>query len=126
MSEQITAQGEHCKVIYNVDKIASEQLTDWGDQPDCSEGQSKSRGILLYKGPDNKPESGFWECTPGTWSLSIPRDELCHFIQGEAIYTSNEGEVIEVSSGTCVHFKAGWTGTCKVKSTIRNLYMLTA
>lgn len=126
MSETLTAQGSHCKVIYNVDQVASEQMADWGDQPDCTEGQSLSRGILLYKGPDNKPESGFWECTPGTWPLSIPRDEFCHFILGEATYTSNEGEVIEVSAGTCIHFKADWAGTCVVKKTIRNLYMLTA
>jgi uncharacterized cupin superfamily protein len=126
MNGLLSAQGIHCKVISNVDRIASEQLVDWGEQPDCIDGPSLSRGILLHKGPDNKPESGFWECTPGSWPLSIPRDEFCHFIQGEATYTSDGGEVIDVSAGTCVHFKAGWTGHCQVKATLRNVYMLTA
>jgi len=122
----IKANGQSAKWIANVDQIASEHLIDWGVQPDAIDGESKSRGVLLHKGPDNKPESGFWEVTEGTWRLSIPRDEFCHFIQGEAIYTSDCGDVIHVRSGSCVHFKAGWTGRCEVRSTLRNLYMLTA
>jgi len=126
MSRPLAATGKHCQVLHHIDRISSESLNDWGAQADCLEGQSHSRGVLLHKGPDNKPEVGFWECTPGRWSLEIPRDEFCHFIQGEASYLSDCGERIEVSAGTCVHFKAGWRGECTVKKTIRNVYMLTA
>ena len=84
-------------------------LVDWGAQPDSLEGASHSTGRLVHKGPNNQPESGIWVCTPGRWRLSIPRDELCHFVAGRATYRSDVGEVIEVSAGTMVMFPAGWT-----------------
>jgi len=122
----IKATGIHNKVIYHIDQLEGNQLNDWGLQPDSIEGQSRSSGVLLYKGIDNKPESGFWQCTPGVWKLHIPRDEFCHFVSGKAIYQSDQGEVINVQAGSCVHFKAGWRGTCEVLNTLRNVYMLTA
>ncbi len=99
-------------------------LVDWGPQPDAIAGASHSSGRLVHKGPDNRPETGIWVCTEGTWALSIPRDELCHFVAGRATYTKDDGEVIEVSAGTVVLFPAGWTGTCKVHDTMRNIYIL--
>ncbi|MGX5840131.1 cupin domain-containing protein [Mesorhizobium sp. ArgA1] len=99
-------------------------LVDWGAQPDALDGASHSTGKLVHKGPNNQPESGIWVCTPGGWRLSIPRDELCHFVAGRATYRSDVGEVIEVSAGTVVMFPAGWTGECTVHETLRNVYML--
>jgi len=109
--------------------LAYDDLADWGEQPDCLAGPSHSSGRLLYKRPDpgvggNSPEAGLWVCTPGKWPLSIPRDEFCHFIAGRATYQRDNGEVIEVTPGTCVHFTAGWTGICTVHETLRNVYML--
>jgi uncharacterized cupin superfamily protein len=99
-------------------------LADWGVQPNALDGASHSSGRLLYKGPNNQPESGIWVCTPGRWTLSIPRDELCYFMSGRATYRSTEGEVIEVAAGTTVMFPAGWAGECTVHETMRNSYML--
>ena len=99
-------------------------LKDWGHQPNPIAGHSKSDGVLLHKGPDGQPEVGLWQCTPGTWPLEIPRDELCHFVSGRATYTHESGEVIEIVPGTVVLFPAGWKGTCTVHDTMRNVYML--
>jgi uncharacterized cupin superfamily protein len=99
-------------------------LKDWGYQPDPIAGHSKSDGILLHKGPDGRPEVGLWQCTPGTWPLAIPRDELCHFVSGRAVYVHESGERIEVNPATVVLFRAGWRGTCTVLETMRNVYML--
>ena len=99
-------------------------LTDWGDQPDMINGQSHSSGVLLWQSADGRSESGLWVCTPGTWRLDIPSDELCHFLAGRATYTSDDGEVIEVGPGTVVHFLKGWRGQCTVHETLRNVYML--
>ncbi len=101
-----------------------DDLVDWGEQPDCAEGPSRSSGRLLFKGPGNQPETGIWVCTPGRWRLSIPRDEFCHFVAGRAIYRSDAGETLEVGPGTAVLFPAGWTGECTVIETMRNIYML--
>ncbi|WP_334173916.1 cupin domain-containing protein [Pseudoxanthobacter sp.] len=99
-------------------------LADWGTQPDAIEPGSHSSGRLLWKGPGGQPESGLWVCTPGRWRLSIPRDELCHFVAGRATYVRDDGEVIAVEPGTVVLFPAGWSGECTVHETMRNLYML--
>src|SRR5687768_12859984 len=99
-------------------------LADWGNQPDMAEGQSHSSGRLLFKGPNNQPETGIWVCTPGRWRLTIPRDEFCHFVAGRATYVSDDGEVVEVAPGTVVMFPGGWAGECTVHETMRNIYML--
>ena len=109
---------------YLADVSSRTDLVDWGVQSDALEGVSRSSGRLLFKGPDNRPETGLWVCTPGRWRLSIPRDELCHFLVGRATYRNDDGEVIEVYPNTLVLFPAGWTGECDVRETLRNVYML--
>ena len=81
-------------------------------------------GRLVHKAPNNQPESGIWVCTPGRWRLSIPRDEVCHFVAGRATYRRDDGEEIAIEPGTVVLFPAGWTGECTVHETMRNVYML--
>ena len=103
-----------------------DDLVDWGAQPGMIEGQSHSTGRLLFKGPNNSPETGVWVCTPGRWRLTLPRDELCHFVSGRATYRRDgTDEVIDVGPGTCVLFPAGWEGEADITETIRNIYMLT-
>jgi len=101
-------------------------VVSWGVQADALSGESQSSGRLLYKGPNARPESGLWICTPGRWKLSIPRDELCYFVAGRAEYQRADGERIDIAPGTLVMFPAGWSGICTVHETMRNTYMLTA
>jgi uncharacterized cupin superfamily protein len=104
-----------------------DDLVDWGDQPDAIEGRSHSKGRVLWKRDEKGEravESGLWVCTPGSWRLSIPGDEICYFLAGRATYTEHNGETIEVGPETVVHFPSGWTGRCDVHETIRNTYML--
>ena len=119
MAETLKSTAPH---IHNATTF--DDLVDWGSQPDMQEGQSHSSGRLLFKGPNNQPETGIWVCTPGRWRLTIPRDEFCHFVAGRATYRHDNGEVIEVTPGTAVTFLAGWTGECTVHETMRNIYML--
>jgi uncharacterized protein len=109
--------------LYEVSR--REDLVDWGPQPDAIEGHSHSSGRLVFKGPGNRPEAGLWVCTPGSWRLHIPRDELCHFVAGRATYLRDDGETIEIAPGTVVLFTAGWRGRCTVHETLRNTYILT-
>ncbi len=101
----------------------AEDLKDWGPQPDALAGASHSTGRLLWKSPDGAVESGLWVCTPGTWKLTIPKEEICHFVAGRAIYKDDQGNVLEASPGTVAHFRPGYTGTCEVKETMRVIYM---
>lgn len=102
-----------------------EDLVDWGEHMDPVDGKSRNRGRLLWKGRrDGLPEAGIWDCTPGSWHLELPRDELCHFVSGHATYRRNDGEIIEVTPGTVVHFREGWNGIVTVHETTRSIYML--
>src|SRR5262245_66461069 len=94
--------------IYNAQSVVD--LKDWGMQPDAIEGQSRSSGQLLWKSGDQQLESGLWVCTPGSWRLSIPGDELCYFLSGRATYTEHNGETIEVTPGTVGPCLAGLSG----------------
>ncbi|GAB4395043.1 MAG: cupin domain-containing protein [Kiloniellaceae bacterium] len=100
------------------------EMADWGGHLEPIDGRSLNRGRLLWKGEDGLPEAGLWICTPGSWRLTLPRDEMCHFLAGRAVYKADDGEVIEVGPGTVVHFREDWTGTVEVFETIRSVYML--
>lgn len=105
----------------------AEDLKDWGPQPDSLAGRSRSSGRLLCKADGGAVEAGLWLCTPGSWRLSIPKEELCHFISGRATYRATAGgQPIEIVPGTVVHFHPGWEGTCEVRETMRVVYMAAA
>lgn len=99
-------------------------LTDWGIIPTMIEGESHTSGILLHKGEGGRSEVGVWQCTPGLWRCHVTSDEFCHFLSGQATYTHENGEVIEVAPGLTAFFPEGWTGTCKVTRTVRKVYMI--
>ena len=99
-------------------------LQDWGPVPTMIEGMSLTSGVLLHKGPNGDSECGVWECTPGTWACHVTRDEFCHFLVGRCTYTHDSGEVIEIAPDTVAFFPAGWRGTCRVRETVRKVYMI--
>ncbi|MEZ5775444.1 MAG: cupin domain-containing protein [Hyphomicrobiaceae bacterium] len=101
----------------------ADDLKDWGPQPDAIEGASHSRGRLLWKSPGGAVESGIWICTPGRWRLSIPKEEVCHFVSGRALYREDGGEEITVGPGSVVHFHPGYKGECTVLEEMRVVYM---
>lgn len=105
------------------DPASLDDLEDWGPVPDMIEGQSHTSGRVIHRGPDGESECGVWTCTPGHWECEVTRDEFCHFLEGRATYTHEDGDVIEVTPGTAAFFPEGWTGTCEVHETVRKTYM---
>ena len=97
---------------------------DWGPVPTMIEGQSRTSGRLLHKGPGGRSETGIWVCTPGFWNCHITGDEYCHFLLGRATYTHETGEVIEIRPDTVAYFPHDWRGTCRVHETVRKVYMI--
>jgi len=102
----------------------AQDLKDWGVIPTMLEGESRTSGVIIYKGEDGSPETGVWVCTPGFWSCEVERDEFCHFIAGRATYTHDSGEIIDIHPDTAAFFQAGWKGTCRVHETVRKVYMI--
>ena len=53
-------------------------LVDWGVIPTMIEGESRTSGKLLHKGPEGRSECGLWVCTPGKWHCHVTRDCLLY------------------------------------------------
>ncbi|MEC7300792.1 MAG: cupin domain-containing protein, partial [Pseudomonadota bacterium] len=66
---------------------------DWGVIPTMIEGESRTSGKVLHKGPDGQSECGLWICTPGKWECHVTKDEFCHFLEGRCTYVHESGEV---------------------------------
>ena len=97
---------------------------DWGIIPTMIEGESRTSGVVIFKGPTGESESGIWICTPGFWNCHVTNDEFCHFLLGRCTYTHESGEVIEIVPDTVAFFPMDWRGTCRVHETIRKVYMI--
>jgi uncharacterized cupin superfamily protein len=70
-------------------------------------------------------ESGFWECTPGTFTAR--RDgytELCQFVSGDVIVTGDDGISARFFAGDTLVTPAGWSGTWEVIETVRKFYVI--
>ena len=112
------------KAHYLQDPLSDHEFVDWGAVPNALEGTPETFGVLLHRNDDGSSETGIWNCTPGIWPCHVTKDELCHFLLGDCTYTSEDGDVIEVSPDTVGFFPEGWKGICEVRSTIRKVYMI--
>ncbi len=97
---------------------------DWGVVPTMIEGESRTSGMIISKGPNGESETGIWICTPGYWNCHVTSDEFCHFLLGRCTYIHESGEAIEIGPDTVAFFPKDWRGTCKVHETIRKVYMI--
>jgi len=106
------------------DPLGQTALVDWGVIPTMLEGESRTSGRLLHKGPQGKSECGIWRCTPGRWSCHVTRDEYCHFLAGRSTYVHQNGETIEIAPDTVAFFPQDWKGVCTVHQTVTKVYMI--
>ena len=67
-----------------------DDVIDWGVVPTMIEGESRTSGVLLHKGPNGESEVGLWICTPGTWECHVTSDEFCHFLEGRCTSIATE------------------------------------
>jgi uncharacterized protein len=106
--------------------LRAQDLKDWGPvSAPLGTPVSQTRGAILQRaGEKGFPESGVWECSPGSWRCEVDRSEFCHFIAGHCVYTHDGGETIEIRPGMTAWFPAGWKGNCEVKATIRKVYAI--
>ena len=98
-------------------------FVDWGivDSP-IGKKISKTSGFLISK--NKTQETGFWQCTEGSWNCHVTNTEFCHFLEGECRYVSEKGQVIEVNPGTVAVFPKDWKGTCSIKKKIKKYYCI--
>jgi hypothetical protein len=108
---------------YSIKLEDENSFVDWGtvDSP-IGEQISKTSGFLISK--NKTQETGYWQCTEGSWNCHVTNTEFCHFLEGECTYVSENGQVIEVKPGTVAVFPKDWKGTCSIIKKIKKYYCI--
>jgi uncharacterized protein len=73
---------------------------------------------------DERLFTGIWECTPGKVSCTYEEWEFCHFIEGKAILTNENGKKWTVKKGDGFIIPAGFKGTWETVEKVRKHYVI--
>ena len=86
--------------------------------------QSRLVGLVLHHDLTGKLEVGVRRWHSGTLDeAAFVMDELCYFLRGCGVFRGANGEVIEVTPGTAVNFKQGWSGEVQIQEMLDATYM---
>ncbi|WP_082621848.1 cupin domain-containing protein [Bordetella sp. N] len=74
----------------------------------------------------NRPgcETGFWECTPGSFPRHIKAGEIMHILAGAGSFQPEDGEKVEFGPGDSLFFPAETRGIWEIRETLRKLYVI--
>ena len=100
--------------------------------PDVERGQSDNRlsgeyrtkTCNHYTGEDGRLFSGIWECTPGKVPIDYKEWEFCHFIEGKAVLTNEDGRKWTLKAGDGFIIPPGFKGTWETVETVRKHYVI--
>jgi uncharacterized cupin superfamily protein len=104
---------------------ALDDLEDWGTvktpitQPAC-----KLSGRLVPIAGVDGMRTGIWECSPGQYRRDVAEAEVMHFLAGEATFTPDNGEPIQIEPGVTVFCPPLTKGTWDITKTVRKLYVV--
>jgi len=73
-------------------------------------GKYKTKTWNHWTGEDDRLYCGIWECSPGKVKIDYSEWEFCHFIEGKAVLTNEEGETWTLKAGklASVEDRAPW------------------
>jgi uncharacterized cupin superfamily protein len=90
------------------------------------EGEYKTRTYNHWTGEDGRLYCGIWECTPGKVKVDYAEWEFCHFLEGEAVLTSESGESWRLRKGDGFIIPPGFKGTWETVRPVRKHYVILA
>ena len=77
-----------------------------------------------FTGEDDRLYCGIWESSKGTVKVSYDEWEFCHFIQGEAVLTREDGKSWRLSKGDAFIIPAGFKGTWETVRKVKKHYVI--
>ena len=77
-----------------------------------------------FTGEDDRLYCGIWESSKGTMKVSYDEWEFCHFIQGEAVLTNEDGKRWTLSKGDAFIIPAGFKGTWETVRKVKKHYVI--
>lgn len=87
-------------------------------------GTWENRTWNHYTGEDDRLYCGIWECEPGKVHMDYAEWEFCHFIEGEAILTNDEGKAWTLKAGDGFIIPPGFKGTWETVKKVRKHYVI--
>ena len=106
--------GSLLTAILSDDRIKTTSLTP---------GQRET-STVLWVSADRTIEVGVWEATPGEFLSDFhDREEWCYFLAGSLELHPEFGTVVAASEGDLVLIPLGWTGSWRLRTTVRKLYI---
>lgn len=73
---------------------------------------------------NEKVSTGIWKCSPGSFRRQIMQAEYSYFIEGEGVFTPDEGEPVAFKAGDAIYFHPNTEGTWLITSTVRKGYII--
>lgn len=77
-----------------------------------------------FTGEDDRLYCGIWESSKGTVKVSYDEWEFCHFIQGEAVLTREDGKSWRLSKGDAFIIPGGFKGTWETVRKVKKHYVI--
>jgi hypothetical protein len=95
--------------------------------PSCNviDGQPEATTLVLAERPGGLA-AGLWSCTAGRFRWDYATDEVIHIVEGEAVITDQDGEVVLVGPGDVVRFVGGTSAVWDVPERIKKVWVLPA
>jgi len=87
-------------------------------------GEYKTKTWNHFTGEKNRLYCGIWECTPGKVAIDYKEWEFCHFIEGKAILTSEDGRKWTLRAGDGFIIPAGFKGTWETVEKVKKHYVI--
>ena len=87
-------------------------------------GKYRTKTWNHFTGEDDRLYCGIWESTPGKVKVAYDEWEFCHFIEGKAILTNEEGKSWTIKKGDGFIIPAGFKGTWETVKKVKKHYVI--
>ena len=82
-------------------------------------------GSLPVWANEQGTRAGYWECTPGEFTLHCDGyAEICQILKGRLTVQERDRELITLQAGDTLVMPSGWLGTWRVLDPVRKLFVV--
>lgn len=111
-------------VMKTTGKMAPKKEMGIPDKSKLIKGSYKTSTWNHFSSDDGRLFSGIWESTPGIVKVDYVEWEFCHFIQGEAVLTREDGKQWRFKRGDGFIIPAGFKGTWQTVRKVKKHYVI--
>lgn len=87
-------------------------------------GKYQTKTWNHFTGEDERLFCGIWESSPGRVKVDYKEWEFCHFIEGKAVLSNEDGKSWTLGKGDAFIIPAGFRGTWETVKTVKKHYVI--